>query len=726
MGWFNDQIHDRRIMDDEALESAFENVVSAVLGRKAGTTVSDERRVVQDAVGEILEYFHLTAGEIPENVTRKDEQLEYLLRPHGIMTRRVELTQGWYKDCAGPLLGVRTDDGSAIALIPGKLGGYYFYDNASGKRVKLSKKTASMIGFEAICFYRPFPLRPMNFGDFFKFILDAIPLSAAILMIAASVAVMLVGMLSPKVSYIVMDKVVVSKSVQLLLSITIFSVCLTISKVMFTSIKTMLDEKVSTILDLRTEAATMARVLSLPASFFKDYSSGQLSCKMGYMNSLCTMLFESVFSTSLTSLLSLVYIVQIFNYAPALVVPSLVIILATLIVSILTTVAQMKITKKNMAVAGKESGITYSMITGVQKVKLAGAEKRMFSRWLDLYAQESKLNYSKPMFLRLNGVITTAITLFGTIILYYFAVESGVSIAEFNAFNTSYAMVSGAFMSLAGVATTIAGIKPILDEAKPIMDAQPEISEGRRIVTKVSGSIELNNISFRYSDSMPNVIDNLSLKIKPGQYVALVGSTGCGKSTLVRIILGFEKPQKGSVYFDRQDIENLDLKSLRSKIGTVMQNGKLFYGDIFSNITIAAPWLTLDDAWEAAEAAGIADDIRAMPMGMHTIVSEGQGGFSGGQKQRLMIARAVAPKPKILIFDEATSALDNITQKKVSEALDALKCTRIVIAHRLSTIRQCDRILVLDKGKIIEDGTYDELIANNGFFAELVERQRVD
>ena len=726
MGWFNDQVHDRRIMDDEALENAFVDVVSAVLGRKAGTTVNDERKVVQDAVGQILEYFHLSAGEIPDNITKKDEQLEYLLRPYGIMTRRVDLTEGWYKDCAGPLLGIRADDGSAVALIPGKLGGYYFNDSVSGKRVKLSKKNASMIGFEATCFYKPFPLRPMTVGDFFKFILDAIPLPSALLAIGASLIVMLVGMLAPKISFIVMDKVVVSDSLQLLLSITVFSVCLTISKVMFTSIKTMLDSKISTLLDLKTEAASMARVMSLPPSFFKNYSSGQLSCKMGYMNSLCTMLFDSVFSTSLTSLFSLIYIVQIFTYAPALVVPSLLIILATLIISVITTLAQMKITKKSMAVVGKESGMTYSMISGVQKIKLAGAEKRMFSRWLGLYAQESKLNYSQPLFLRLNGVITTAITLFGTIILYFFAVKSGVSVAEFNAFNTSYAMVSGAFLSLAGVATTIASIKPVLDEVKPIMDAQPEISDGRRIVTKVSGSIELNNISFRYTESMPNVIDNLSLRIKPGQYVALVGSTGCGKSTLVRLMLGFEKPQKGSIYFDRQDIEGLDLKSLRSKIGVVMQNGKLFFGDIFSNITIAAPWLTLDDAWEAAEAAGIADDIRAMPMGMHTIIGEGQGGFSGGQKQRLMIARAIAPKPKILIFDEATSALDNITQKKVSEALDSLKCTRIVIAHRLSTIRQCDRILVLDKGKIIEDGTYDELIANNGFFAELVERQRVD
>lgn len=225
---------------------------------------------------------------------------------------------------------------------------------------------------------------------------------------------------------------------------------------------------------------------------------------------------------------------------------------------------------------------------------------------------------------------------------------------------------------------------------------------------------------------MPNVIDDLTLKIRPGQYVAIVGRTGCAKSTLVRLLLSFEKPQKGAIYYDGRDMQSLDPKSLRHNIGTVMQNGKLLQGSLFENISISAPELTPDEAWEAAELAGIADDIREMPMGMQTMISEGSGGISGGQKQRLMIARAIASKPKILILDEVTSALDNITQKKIADSLDTLKCTRIVIAHRLSTIRHCDRIIVLDGGRIVEDGTYKQLIRQGGFFAEPVERQRVD
>ena len=287
-------------------------------------------------------------------------------------------------------------------------------------------------------------------------------------------------------------------------------------------------------------------------------------------------------------------------------------------------------------------------------------------------------------------------------------------------------MVMGAFTSLAGVVRAAAQIRPYLDMTRPILEAEPEVAEDKEILTELAGRIELSGVRFRYSEGEPYVIDGMDLTIRAGDYVAIVGKSGCGKSTLVRLLLGFEKPEKGAIYYDGKDLAGFDLRSLRRRIGAVTQDGSLFQEDVFSNITISAPHLSEADAWEAAEIAQIADDIRAMPLGMQTMISEGSGGISGGQRQRLMIARAVAPKPRVLIFDEATSALDNLTQKKVARALDSLDCTRIVIAHRLSTIKNCDRILYLEGGRIVEDGTYDELIAAGGPFAELVERQRLD
>lgn len=533
-------------------------------------------------------------------------------------------------------------------------------------------------------------------------------------------------MITPKLNSIIFSDIVEKGNLRILSAMTVFLVCVSLSTLILSAVKELLLARINTKLDVSVQAATMMRILSLPADFFKEYSSGDLASRAQYLNMFCNEMAAMFLSIGLTSLFSLAYISQIFAYAPALVVPAMLVIVSLLVLSLLTAFIQARVTKKHLASGAKESGLSYALITGVQKIKLSGSEKRAFAKWGNQFAEAAALSYNPPLFLKINTVLSTAISLTGTIVMYYAAVRSGISVADYYAFNAAYGMVSGAFLSLSSIAMMLAQVKPILDMVKPIIETVPEISVGKQVITRLSGGIELSNVSFRYSENMPLVIDDLSLKIRSGQYVAIVGATGCGKSTLMRLLLGFEAPQKGAIYYDGRDLASIDLKSLRRKIGVVMQNGKLFQGDIFSNIIISAPRLTLNEAWEAAELAGIAEDIRRMPMGMNTMISEGSGGISGGQRQRLMIARAIAPKPKILMFDEATSALDNLTQKKVSDSLNGLKCTRIVIAHRLSTIRQCDRILYLENGKIAEDGTYEELIAKNGKFAELVARQQLE
>lgn len=726
MGWFDEQIKQRKRNDDAIFEEAFVGIADAVLGSKMSAAFVSNEEKAEGAIGEILKYYKVKPREVPDSVKGLSDRLEYLLRPHGIMRRNVNLEKGWYKDAIGALLGTRKDDGSVVAFIPKGLSGYVYFDAPTGKWIKITKKNQSLFADEGICFYKPFPLKRLTVASLAKYILDSLSVADMVLVVLATLAVSAIGLLSPKLNNLLFGTVVESENLRLLLAITVFMISVSISTLLLSSVKSLLTNRINTKMELSVQAATMMRVLSLPPDFFKQYSAGELSSRAQYIQSLCSMLVSTVLGTGLTSLFSLMYISQIFVYAPALVIPALVIIAVTIVFSLITTFYQMHYSKKQMELGAKESGMSYALITGVQKIKLSGAEKRAYARWSKLYAKQVELSYNPPLFLRANGAFSSIISLTGVIVMYYMSIQSGISVADYYAFNTAYGMVSGAFMSLAGITTVIAQFKPIIEMAKPIMDAVPEVSEGKAVVDRLSGGIELNNISFRYNENMPLVVDNLSLKIRPGQYVAIVGATGCGKSTLMRIMLGFEKPQKGAVYYDGKDLNAIDLKSLRRKIGVVMQNGKLFQGDIYSNIVISAPQLTMDEAWAAAEMAGIAEDIRRMPMGMHTIISEGSGGVSGGQRQRLMIARAIAPKPKILMFDEATSALDNLTQKIVSDSLEKLKCTRIVIAHRLSTIKQCDRIIYLEKGKIMEDGTYEELIAKNGKFAELVERQRLD
>ncbi|MBO4914322.1 MAG: ATP-binding cassette domain-containing protein, partial [Oscillospiraceae bacterium] len=685
MGWFDEQIRARKDADQAVFEESFRQMAGAVMGRRMSEALNDDRQITEDAIGEILKYYHVKPQEVPENIRDMNEVLEYLLRPYGIMRRNVRLDPGWYHDAAGAMLATRADDGSVAALLPCGLSGYRFYDRKSGKTVRINKHTCSLIKPEAIAFYKPFPLTKMSMGGLVKYIIQQIEPSDVALLAITMLAVTGLGMLTPWLNKLLFSDVLASGSTGTLLGVGTFLICATVSALLFGSIKALLTARIGTKLNLDVEAATIMRILSLPADFFKKYSSGELNSRVQYVSGLCDQLVSMALSTGLTSIFSLVYIAQIFVYAPALVVPALLITLLTLLVTCLQMFAQMKISRRQMELASKESGMSYQLISGIQKIKLSGAEKRAFARWGKLYASEAELQYNPPTFLKAAPVVTLAISLIGTMFLYGAAVKSGVSAAEYYAFNTAYGMLNGAFMALAGIAAGVAQIEPVLEMVKPILEAEPEVAEDKLVLTRLTGGIELNNVTFRYTEDMPPVLDDLSLKIRPGQYVAIVGKTGCGKSTLMRIMLGFETPQKGAVYYDGRDLKRIDLKSLRRRIGAVMQNGKLFTGDIFSNITISAPWLTLKDAWEAAETAGLADDIRAMPMGMNTLISEGQGGMSGGQRQRLLIARAIAPKPRILMFDEATSALDNLTQKQVSEALDRMKCTRIVIAHRLST-----------------------------------------
>ena len=726
MGWFDEQIRARKNADQAVFEDSFEQMAGSVMGRRMSRALNDDRQITADAIGEILNFYHVKPQEVPDSIKDMNEVLEYLLRPYGIMRRNVRLENKWYRDAGGAMLGTRKDDGSVVALIPYGFNRYRFFDRKTGKTVSLNRKTRDIIEIEAIAFYQPFPLKKMNIGNLIKYIIQQISPADIMLLLISMLVVIGVGMLTPKLTNILFSDVIASGSARVLIGIGIFMICASVSGLLFGSVKSLLTTRLGSNLNMAVESATMMRLLSLPAEFFKNYSAGELSNRSRYVNGFCNQVINMVLSTGLTSLFSLIYIAQIVVYAPSLVAPALLITLITLAVTCIQVIVQMRITRRKMLLASKESGLSYQLISGIQKIKLAGAERRAFAKWGTLYAKEAELEYNPPVFLKVSSVITLAISLIGTIVLYGTAIKNSVSVAEYYAFNSAYGSVNSAFMALAGIAAGMAQIRPVLEMARPILEAEPEVSEEKQVISRLSGGIELNNITFRYTDGMPAVLDNLSLKIRPGQYVAIVGKTGCGKSTLMRIMLGFETPQKGAVYYDGKDIKKIDLKSLRRRIGAVMQNGKMFTGDIFSNITISAPWLTLEDAWEAAETAGMADDIRRMPMGMYTLIAEGQGGISGGQRQRLLIARAIAPKPKILMFDEATSALDNITQKQISEALDRMKCTRIVIAHRLSTIRQCDRIIVLDKGKIVEDGGYDELIASRGVFADLVARQRLE
>ena len=562
--------------------------------------------------------------------------------------------------------------------------------------------------------------------DYIKFLLRQISTGDIIIFGAALLFITVFGMVTPYATQYAFQTVIPSGKQDLLFPLAILLMTVALSSWLMNIVRSSILSRMETRLDVVTENAVYSRLIRLPVTFFSKKSSGGLARKVGSLCSLSQGLVNVLFGTFLTVLVSLIYIVQVLTIAESLAVPVLIIYLCELALFIVFMIQEHKYQTGILLNDEKNSGLTYALISGIQKIRLSGSENRAFAKWLETYTQKIRSSYAIHIPATIQTPLIGGVHMLGTLIIYIIAYNSQISTAQFVAFSAAFGIVMGGITSLSAAGPSIARISPTLKRGKEILQTVPEQSEGKHLISSLRGKIDLEQVTFQYDPDTPPVINGISLHIKPGEYVAIVGKSGCGKSTLLRILLGFEKPQQGAVYYDNMDMDTIDKQSLRQHIGTVLQEGKLFTGDIYSNIIISAPWMSMDDAWDAAEKAGMADHIRSMPMGMHTLISEGGGGISGGQKQRILIARALCQKPGILMLDEATSALDNITQKIVTDSLDQMDCTRIVIAHRLSTIRSCDRIIVLDKGVIAEDGTYDELIAQSGLFAELVKRQMAE
>ena len=727
MGWFGEQLGERIRKDDRRIGNSVRALRDVITGRENAYYAGEPSAI--NNIRQIESICHFFRVEVPEKAEEFEdinEQIEYLIQPSGMTKRRVLLNEAWWKNGDGPLLVFIKDTEDVLALFPSQFQGYYYIDLGTGKKVRVTSKNRDRFEAEAYCFYKPLPQRALSGKDYIRFLLKEIRKNDIAITVLAALCATLLGVLTPAVTQIAFQYLIPSGKAMLLIPMAMLLFATAIGSWLMNAVKSSLSDRIKNRLDVCAENAVYARVLNLPAHFFADKSSGGLAQRVTALNMMPQLIGDILCGCLLTMVVSVFYIVQIGWIFPELAVPALVTYLAELLFIGFTVAQERQIVRRQMDGSVENNGIVYDFISGIQKIKISGSEKRAFSQWLDSYTKKAGATFSVVFPTIARQQLITAIQLLGTLWIYVVAYRNSVSIAQFAAFSSAFGLAMGGLAAIGPAISSFAYIQPILKMGEPVLQEVPEQSIKKKNVQKLGGRIELSNLSFRYSSDDRWILDNLNLSIEPGAYVAIVGKSGCGKSTLMKLLLGFLTPDRGAVYYDGISLESIDKRSLRRNIGSVLQNSTLFSGDIFSNITIAAPWLNMDAAWEAAEMAGMADDIRSMPMGMHTYISEGGGGISGGQRQRLIIARALAPKPNILIFDEATSALDNLTQKVVTESLNALNCTRIVIAHRLSTIRDCDRIICLDQGKIIEDGTYDELIARDGFFADLVSRQQID
>ena len=657
--------------------------------------------------------------------------------------RLVHLEKDWYSGDSGILLGFYGEKKELAAFVSETPVRYRMVTRERPEGVPVTEEIAKDVNPDAFLCYPGLPARQLSISEFLRFLVRQCWRQDWRTILAVSVVAGLIPLLTPVVTETMFQDIIPIYDRKGLATVTQVVMVSGFTTAALNTVRSVALLRLSTSADMHVKPAVISRVLSLPVQFFRTLQTGELASRIMGLEQVIQLLSEEIVGVIFSFLFSFWSLILMFYYSVKLAVVALVIWLIYLLVTWLIMSRLINVQRKMTKAKNLTQGILQEIFTGLVKFRVRGAEAQAYQLWGNRFAEEWKWNYRSRWLKNYNAIITAIQPVLLSLVLYYFAFrELGESMAQdsgnminaalgggeamtaatFMAFQAAYTSFNASLNAVIPAAESVSVAKPLLENIQPILDAVPESSDERPDADVLSGAMEVRDLRFSYGPGLPEVLKGISFRIAAGEHVAIVGKSGCGKSTLIRLLLGFEKPLGGSVFYDGQNLSDINTASIRSQLGVVLQNGQLMTGDIFRNI-IGVNDLTLEDAWEAAEAAGIADDIREMPMQMQTIVSEGSTNISGGQRQRILIARALAMKPAIIICDEATSALDNRTQAIVTESLDRLKATRIVVAHRLSTIRNADRIIVLDEGRVAESGTFDELMQKDGLFAAMVKRQ---
>lgn len=644
----------------------------------------------------------------------------------GLRFRRVALKDEWWSVDAGPMLATVGDGRRWVALLPVGNRRYELHDPVSGRIERVATSVATTLGAFAYVFYRPFPATAIGMREILRFGMRGMARDVAFV-VAMGVLMGVLTLVLPIAGGLLIDSIVPTADRIGLWQVTCALVMATIASALFEFARAVALLRIEGKMDASVQAAVWDRVLKLPVPFFRDYAAGDLAQRINGVNTIRHALSGSAVSGLLGGIFSLFNLALLFFYSmPLALLAVLLVMLALLVVGIIGYL-KLRYERRLADVAGRLSGMVFQYLRGIAKLRASAAENRAFSNWAELFTRLRRMSFSVQQLANVERTFFTGFPLlanaavFAAIGMLLFQSGAHITTGEFIAFSAAF----GAFLSaLFGLTTTALGLLrlvPVYERARPILETLPESDDTRHHPGELQGAIEVVALGFRYGDG-PDILHDVSFSIRPGGYVALVGASGSGKSTLFRLLLGFETPSVGSIFYDAQCLADLNLDAVRRQLGVVLQSGQLTSGDIFSNI-VGSSQLTLEDAWEAARMVGLDADIEQMPMGMHTVISEGTSTISGGQRQRILIARAIVHRPPVIFFDEATSALDNQTQAIVTESLGRLRSTRIVIAHRLSTVVKADRILVLQDSRIVQNGSYEKLIAEPGPFADLARRQ---
>ena len=719
----------RQKAQDEArsLENAFLHLATVITPEKADRlgAAADPLLAACQTVGKCLGVTFVAPPGMKGNAT-----LEEIARASRLKVRPVLLRGTWWRRDNGPLIAWQGPEKRPVALLPASPTKYLLVDAAAGTRQPVTAQMAETLAEVAYMAYRPFPARLLAGMDLARLSLAGMRRDLAMIALMG-VGGALLGMLTPVVTGILFDNVIPASDRSQLLQIGLILLAAALATAAFDVIKAIAMLRIEGKADASLEAAVWDRLLALPATFFRGYTAGDLALRSMGIGAIRQMLNGATVQALMLGVFSVGYLALLFYYHARLALFAT--LIAVVNVALVTALGYLYVRYQRPLneLEGKISGLMLQLITGISKLRVTGTEDRAFGLWSKLFGAQRQFAFKAGMVQNIQHTLNAVIPILAAMLLYYVMLQTlrtpdakagALSTGQFLAFLAAYATFQNSLLQMSATLMGVLNIVPIYHRLQPILETPAEVDDAKARPTQLTGEIEVAHVSFRYQADGPLILNDLSLQIHSGEFVALVGGSGSGKSTVMRLLLGFETPESGAIYYDRQDLAMVDVTAVRRQMGVVLQNSQIMSGSIFENIA-GASHLPLEAAWEAARMAGCEADIRDMPMGMHTVLPQGGGSLSGGQRQRIVIARAIIKKPRILFFDEATSALDNRTQAIVSASIEQLQATRIVIAHRLSTIINADRIYVLDQGQIVQSGTYQELIKQDGLFAELAKRQ---
>jgi ATP-binding cassette subfamily C protein len=651
--------------------------------------------------------------------------LPELARLTGFGLRRVLLREGWWETDNGPLIAYRAEGHVPVALLPSGRGRYRILDGDQARAV--TAEIAAALEPEAVTLYRPVPKEIESLPGLARLILSGGRRDLAVVVAMGALAGILAAVLPIGTGFL-FEWVVPHAELQQMAAVIGGLVIAAVAGACFELVKAIALVRLEARMEATLQPLVMQRLLSLPVAFFRNFGTGDLTDRVLAIQRIRHLIAGTTIVSLLAGAFASVSFVVIVLYSPLLGLLSIALVAVAAAITVALSIGQLRSQREAVRLGGREDGLVLQFIQGIGKLRVSASEPRMFGLWAGIFTQRRTFLVRSQRFANLRTTFLGAYPIIASLLLFKVAAGSvaggggALSLGAFLAINAAFGQLLAAMTSGSTALAGMLGAIPLFERLKPIVTTAPERHADKADPGPLNGAVEVNRVTFRYAPEAPPVLEDVSLRVEPGQFVAIVGPSGSGKSTLQRLLLGFETAESGDILFQGQSIANLDTSALRRRIGVVLQTARIMSGSIFENITAGLPY-SLDEAWEAARMAGIAEDIEAMPMGMHSVLMEGASTLSGGQVQRLMIARALIGKPQVLILDEATSALDNVSQAVVTDSLNRLHTTRIVIAHRLSTIREADRIFVMERGRLVESGTFDSLMAGNGTFAALARRQ---